>query len=63
MITSQFNLGNMKQLFGSISPQNQLDGIVGGASGKFLNALGINSGGLGGVLGGGGSGGGFGGFF
>lgn len=53
----------MKQLFGSISPQNQLDGIVNGASGKFLNALGINSGGLGGVLGGGGSGGGFGGFF
>lgn len=63
MIASQFNMGNMKQIFSQISPQNQLDGIVNGASGKFLNALGLNSSGLGGMLGGGGGSGGFGGFF
>ena len=70
MIASQFNLGNLTQLFGQIGPTNQLNGILNGAGGQFLSKLsgGGLGGGLGGIgqqfgIGGGNSGGGFGGFF
>lgn len=62
MITSQFNIGNMKQIFAKIGPEQQLNQILGGAESKFLSSLGVGGGGFGNMIGGGGSGG-FGGFF
>lgn len=61
MITSQFNIGNMKQIFSQIGPEKQLTNILGGAENKFLSSLGVG-GGFGNLIGGGGSRG-FGGFF
>lgn len=60
MITSQFNVGNMKQIFSQIGPEKQLSNILGGAESKFLSSLGVG-GGFGNMIGGGS--GGFGGFF
>ena len=62
-IQSQFNMGQIGGMFGMLSPENALSGIVGGAAGKFTSALGLgNLGGLAGGLGGlGGLGGGSGG--
>jgi len=58
-ISSKFNPNSMQGMFGMLSPENALSGIVGKAAGVITQALGLgNLGGLaGGLIGGGGLGG------
>lgn len=61
-ISQQFNINNLQGIFSKISPENTLNGIVGGATGQITSALGLGNlgslagglGGLGNMIGGGG---------